>query len=178
MFHSHARGMGNPPVMIVMGVAGSGKSTIGARLAARLGAEFYDADDFHPAANIAKMAAGIPLDDEDREPWLERLKKELIDATGPGKQAVVACSALKKVYRERLGVGDGGVRLIYLRGDADLLAERLANRAGHFMKPGMLESQLAALEEPSASEGMTVNIEVGVEEILGMILNSNGDIGN
>ncbi len=152
--------------MIVMGVAGSGKSTVGARLAQRLGAEFFDADDFHPESNHAKMAAGIPLNDADREPWLVRLKREVIDATPDGKRSVLACSALKKSYRESLGVGSAGIQLIYLRGEAALLAERLAGRAGHFMKAGMLESQLAALEEPHPDEGITLGIDAGVEEIL------------
>jgi len=162
--------MENIRVFIVMGVAGSGKSTIGAQLAHRLGAGFADADDFHPEANIMKMAAGIPLDDADREPWLDRLRREVIDATPAGKRSVLACSALKKRYRERLGVGSPGIRLIYLKGDAALLAERLASRPSHFMKAGMLESQLAVLEEPLPDEGLTLGIEAGVEEILEIIL--------
>ena len=157
-------------VLIVMGVAGSGKSTVGAQLALRLGAEFSDADDFHPESNVVKMAAGIPLNDADREPWLDRLRHEVIDATPLGDRAVLACSALKKSYRERLGVGSPGIRLIYLKGDAALLAERLASREDHFMKAAMLESQLAVLEEPLAEEGLTLGIEAGVEEILETIL--------
>jgi gluconokinase len=164
-----------PRVVIVMGVAGCGKSTIGALLAARNGGVFFDADDFHPAANIDKMASGIPLDDGDRKPWLARLRSEVIDAAAAGLFTVLACSALKKSYRQQLGVGTPGVNLIYLKGEAALLAGRLAGRAGHYMKAGMLESQLATLEEPSPAEGIHIGIESGpgeivadMEQVLGM----------
>lgn len=153
-----------------MGVAGSGKSAVGAKLAERLGAKFFDADDFHPESNLLKMAGGIPLDDADRAPWLRRLRRDVIDATPEGQCRVLACSALKKRYRDILGVGSLGIRLIYLQGDAVLLAKRLAHRAGHFMKAGMLESQLAALEEPHSDEGITLKIDQGVEQILSEIL--------
>ncbi|MEX1114129.1 MAG: gluconokinase [Akkermansiaceae bacterium] len=162
-------------VVIVMGVAGCGKSTIGALLAARNGGVFFDADDFHPAASIDKMASGIPLDDGDRQPWLARLRSEVIDAAATGSFTVLACSALKKSYRQQLGVGTPGVNLIYLKGEAALLAGRLAGRAGHYMKAGMLESQLATLEEPSPAEGIHIGIESGpgeivadMEQVLGM----------
>jgi len=156
-------------VIIVMGVAGCGKSTIGARLAARGGGSFHDADDFHPPANIAKMAAGQPLDDRDRAPWLARLRREVIDPAPAGGLAVLACSALKKIYREQLGVGTADVALVYLKGDTATLTSRLAARPNHYMKAGMLESQLATLEEPSPAEGITVGIDSSAEEIVSSI---------
>lgn len=161
-------------IVVLMGVAGCGKSTVGALLAARHGGPFHDADDFHPAANIAKMAAGTPLDDLDRAPWLERLRKEVIDAAPAGGLSVLACSALKKIYRERLGVGTTGVALVYLKGDPATLAHRLATRPGHYMKAGMLESQLAILEETSPAEGVTVGIDPPVPEIVTAIESALG----
>jgi len=146
-------------VIVIMGVAGSGKTTIGQALAAELRWPFRDADEFHPPANIAKMAAGTPLNDSDRAPWLAAIRA-YIDATlSEGKSAVVTCSALKESYRETLSkdhADDSGnrtsptsaVRWVYLKGDAALVAERLSHRRGHFMKPEMLQSQLTTLEEP------------------------------
>ena len=161
--------MEKPRVVIVMGVAGSGKSTIGELLAVRNGGSFHDADGFHPLENIAKMAAGNPLDDADRAPWLARLRHEVVDATPPGEFSVIACSALKRIYRDALGCGKAGVVLVYLKGDAATLAARLASRTGHFMKAGMLESQLATLEEPTPEEGISVSIKGPVDEILSFI---------
>ena len=152
-----------------MGVAGSGKSTVGARLAAEIGGCFHDADDFHPAANIAKMAAGIPLDDADRAPWLARMRTEIIDPAASGPPVILACSALKLSYRQQLGVGGPSVALVYLKGDAATLVTRLANRAGHYMKAGMLESQLATLEEPAPNEGITLEINDSVDAIVSRI---------
>lgn len=166
--------MQKPRVVVVMGVAGSGKSTIGVILARRNGGDFYDADDFHPPANVAKMASGSPLDDEDRAPWLGRLRDEVIDATRAGKFCVLACSALKKAYREQLGIGRSGVKLVYLKGDSTTLAERIGKRSGHYMRAAMLDSQLATLEEPSPGEGITVGIEPGVDEIVARIEDSLG----
>lgn len=130
-----------------MGVAGSGKSTVGRLLAERLGWPFLDGDDFHPPQNVERMRRGIPLTDADRLPWLEHLR-ELVSRSG---SAVVACSALKESYREILSGGDPRVRFIYLRADPALLAARLEKRTGHFFARTLLDSQFAALEEPEGA---------------------------
>src|SRR5271169_3397985 len=135
-------------IVVVMGVAGSGKSTIGQVLARRLGWRFYEGDDYHPERNRAKMRAGEPLTDEDRRPWLEALAKLISDCMRNHENAVLACSALKQIYRDRLGIGSEGVRLVYLSGSPELIARRLAARHGHFFDPGLLQSQLDTLEEP------------------------------
>lgn len=131
-----------------MGVAGSGKSTVGRLLAERLGRPFFDADNFHPDSNVDKMRLGIALTDDDRRPWLERLRELIADRLSRGESAVLACSALKESYRRVLSGGDPRVRFVYLRADPDLLEARLERRAGHFFARSLLESQLAALEEP------------------------------
>lgn len=138
-------------IVVVMGVAGAGKTTVGRLLAADLGAAFLDADDFHPPANVAKMRAGTPLEDADRWPWLERLNAILRERAGRGESAVLACSALKAAYRARLLEGLPQARLVYLRGARELIAGRLAARRGHYMNPGLLDSQFAALEEPAGA---------------------------
>lgn len=138
-------------IVVVMGVAGAGKTTVGRLLASDLGAAFLDADDFHPPANVAKMRAGTPLDDADRWPWLERLNATLRERAGRGESAVLACSALKAAYRERLLEGLPQAKLVYLRGARELIAERLAARRGHYMNPALLDSQFAALEEPAGA---------------------------
>lgn len=153
-------------VIILMGVAGSGKTTVGRELAGELGWKFYDADDFHTRSNIEKMSRGIPLDDEDRAPWLERLRELIESCIARGENAVLACSALKESYRRMLLVGES-VKLVYLKGDRRLLLERLGGRHGHFMKPEMLDSQLAALEEPE--RGLTVDVRATPEEIAAKI---------
>jgi len=135
-------------IVLVIGVCGCGKTTIGQALAQELGWRFLDADDFHPEANVAKMASGIPLTDEDRWPWFDRIVAEMQRVSRAGKHAVVACSALKQAYRNRLASG-GDVRVVYLKGDAATIEPRLARRAGHFMPASLLPSQLATLEEPS-----------------------------
>ena len=135
-------------VVVLMGVAGSGKTTVGRRLADELGWKFYDADDFHPPANVEKMGRGVPLADEDRRPWLAALRRLIDDSLARGESAVLACSALKESYRQQL-LADPRTRLVYLRGDYDLIKGRLANRRGHYMQPGMLDSQFADLEEPA-----------------------------
>ncbi|MEW6688766.1 MAG: gluconokinase [Pseudomonadota bacterium] len=139
-------------IVVVMGVSGSGKTTIGRLLAARLGCEFVEGDDFHPPANIAKMAAGTPLTDEDRWPWLERLNQELRGR----KNAVLACSALKDIYRGRLASGLERVRFVHLHGAFDLIQSRLRARKHLYMPASLLESQFAALEPPS--EAIAVDV--------------------
>jgi gluconokinase len=136
-------------VVLLMGVAGSGKTTIGRELAAELGWKFADADDFHPPANVAKMSAGIPLDDTDRAPWLAAIRLYIDARLAAGENAVVTCSALKEKHRAVLLTGTTDVKLVYLRGSRELLWSRLSGRSGHFMKPAMLDSQLATLEEPA-----------------------------
>lgn len=136
-------------VILVMGVAGSGKTTVGGRLARELGWAFHDGDDFHPPANVEKMRSGVPLTDADRLPWLTELRRVIDRCLAAGEDAVIACSALKDSYRRLLGAGRPGVALVYLRGGAGLIERRLAARQGHFMPPRLLESQLAALEEPA-----------------------------
>lgn len=137
-------------ILLLMGVAGSGKTTIGRQLASDLGWRFYDADDFHPPANVAKMAAGTPLTDTDRKPWLEALRARIETSLASGENAIVGCSALKATYRAILQQrAEEPIQFIYLRGSPELLAARLAARTDHFMKPGMLASQLSALEEPA-----------------------------
>ena len=138
---------------VVMGVAGSGKSLIGARLARELHVEFVEGDDLHPPENVRRMAAGIPLTDDDRKGWLTKIGDRLRDAKSAGLGLVVSCSALKRIYRDLLrSVAAADLRFVYLAGSRELLAERLANRRGHFMPPSLLESQLAILEEPSPDE--------------------------
>ena len=141
-----------PTVLIVMGVSGAGKSTIAAMLALRLGWTYEDADWFHPSANIEKMHSGLPLTDDDRWPWLQRIAA-WIDATRrEGGHGVVACSALKRAYRDILIGSRADVRLVYLKGDRDLIARRMALRHGHFMPASLVDSQFATLEEPGDDE--------------------------
>ena len=135
-------------IIVLMGVAGSGKTTVGRLLAADLRWPFMDGDDFHPQANIDKMRRGIPLTDADRVPWLDALNRLIRDITGEGRNAVIACSALKQAYRDRLKAGAADVCFVHLRGDAPLMQRRLEARPDHFMKAGMLAGQLDALEEP------------------------------
>ena len=135
-------------VVVLMGVAGSGKTTVGRLLAGALGWKFYDADDFHPPANVEKMSRGVPLDDDDRWPWLAALRRLIDDALARGESAVLACSALKESYRQYL-LADERARLVYLKGDYDTVLKRMANRRGHYMKAEMLDSQFADLEEPA-----------------------------
>jgi gluconokinase len=135
-----------------MGVSGAGKSVVGAALARALGAEFHDGDDYHPPSNRAKMASGIPLDDVDRAGWLATLAGLLEHAAGNAQSIVVACSALKRSYRDTLRAGAPGLRILYLHGPRELIARRLSERTGHFMPPSLLESQFATLEPPQPDE--------------------------
>jgi gluconokinase len=139
-------------VLVVMGVSGSGKSTIASLLAARLGWEYADGDWFHPAANVEKMHAGHPLTDEDRWPWLRAIAAWIDETRAKGGHAVIACSALKRAYRDILIGSRRDVGLVYLKGEHDLIARRLSLRNGHFMPPALLDSQFAALEEPGPDE--------------------------
>ncbi|HEY5320030.1 MAG TPA: gluconokinase [Galbitalea sp.] len=151
-----------PPRIVVMGVAGSGKSAIGARLATALGVPFLDADDLHPLSNVAKMTAGIPLEDDDRWPWLDAVGAAI--AAGAG--GVVACSALRFGYRERLRASVPGLVFVHLEGSAELLAARIGARANHFMPSALLHSQLAALEPlRSAEAGFGVDIAGDPDEL-------------
>jgi gluconokinase len=146
-------------VVIISGVSGAGKTTIGRLLAQELGWAFYDADDFHPAGNIEKMHHGVPLTDEDRQPWLESLRASVKRWLSKGQDAVLACSALKKAYRDHLRVGPE-VKIVFLRGGYEVVADQLRSRRGHFMDPGLLQSQFADLEEPQPAED-AIRIDLG-----------------
>ncbi len=164
-------GAASPSVLLVMGVSGSGKTTVAALLAERLRWAFEDGDDFHPPANVEKMRSGVALTDEDRGPWLDAIAA-WIDATrNAGGHGVVACSALKRRYRSVLMGGRPDVRLIYLQGDRDLIARRLAPRHGHFMPASLLQSQFEALEEPGPDEDpVTVSVAQRPHEIVERVL--------
>ena len=160
-----------PNALIVMGVSGAGKSTVAEALAARLGWRCEDADRFHPASNVAKMSAGEPLTDDDRWPWLKAIADEIDRLCDGGLHAVFACSALKRTYREILVHGRDDVRIVFLDGSKELIAERLAARKGHFMPPGLLDSQFNTLERPTHDErAITVGIDASVDEIVDEIL--------
>lgn len=156
-------------VFVVMGVSGCGKTTVGEALAAHLNCRFYDADDFHPPENIAKMERGIPLNDLDRAPWLARLAALIQEHLDNGETAVLACSALKKRYRDELRVSSQ-VQFIYLEGDFDLVWQRMQARRNHYMKAEMLHSQYDALEPPPVDEAIVIPIDQTVEDMLAQIL--------
>jgi len=156
-----------PCALVVMGVSGSGKSTIADKLAERLSWTYEDGDRFHPASNVAKMSAGHPLTDEDRWHWLQAIADEIDRLCMAGEHAVIACSALKRAYRDVLVHGRSDVRIVYLDGTQQLIAHRLAQRKGHFMPPGLLDSQFGTLQPPDASERpVTVSIDASVEAIV------------
>jgi gluconokinase len=139
-------------IVIVAGVAGSGKTTVGTQLARRLGWRFADADSFHPAANVAKMRAGIPLTDEDRAPWLRAINRWMDDIDALGESGVITCSALKRHYRDQLLDGRPAATMVFLEVSKDVLVQRLNHRLGHFFPEKLLDSQLAAVEPPAPDE--------------------------
>src|SRR4051812_13765136 len=148
------------PILVVMGVSGSGKTTIGALLAGRMQWTYAEADDFHPPANVAKMAAGRPLDDEDRWPWLAAIGAWIDERRAAGEPGVVTCSALKRSYRDLLRQGRPEARVVYLHGSRELIAGRLVARHGHFFKAELLDTQFADLEEPAPDEDvLTVSVD-------------------
>lgn len=155
-------------VILLMGVSGSGKTTVGQLLAAQLGWQFADADDFHSAANIEKMHRGIPLTDADRVPWLATLRKIIEDWIHTGSSAVLACSALKQSYRDELNASPE-VRVVYLKGTPQLLRQRMLERHGHFMTEPMLASQLDTLEEPPENDALILDIATTPAEIVAQI---------
>ena len=160
-----------PAAIIVMGVSGSGKSTIGALLAEALGWPFADADGFHPAENVAKMAAGTPLTDADRWPWLDAIAAHIGVARGTGQPVVVACSALRRAYRERLRAGHGDLIFLHLAGAPAVIAERQAARQGHFMPPSLMASQFATLEDPAAeADAVIVSVSASPHEVVATAL--------
>lgn len=152
------------PRVVMMGVSGSGKSTVGEALAEAAGVLFVDGDGLHPAANVAKMSAGIPLVDADRWPWLDVIAQTL---AGHPEGVVVACSALRKIYRDRIRAGAPGVRFVFLDGPMEVIGTRQASRKGHFMPPSLLASQFATLERPGADEPdvLTVSVEQPIEAV-------------
>jgi carbohydrate kinase (thermoresistant glucokinase family) len=171
-----------PPVLVIMGVSGSGKSTIARPLAARLGWTFQEGDDFHPAANIAKMKSGVPLDDADRAPWLAAIAAWIDARAAAGEAGIVTCSALKRAYRDELTHGRPQVRIVYLRGSQAVIAERLAKRQHHFMPPSLLQSQFADLQEPDSDEhpiaiDIDQPVEAQVAEIIKALGSSAADAG-
>ena len=159
-----------PRAVILMGVSGSGKSTVGASLARRLECPFLDADDFHPAANVEKMKHGIPLNDEDRMPWLRRLHEELEHRLGSGASVVLGCSALKESYRKILEEGLSRIDFVFLDVDQLTLKERLGKRKDHFFPKELLESQFAALERPS--DAIAVDARLPFQDVVEQIVNA------
>ena len=153
-------------IVIIFGVSGAAKTTIGKLLAEELGWQFYEADDFHPRSNIEKMRSGRPLTDEDRWPWLERLREQITRSLAAKENAVLACSALKRMYREHLRVS-GDVKFVFLRGDYALIERQLRRRRGHFMNPALLQSQFADLEEPQPDEDvLTIDLGRSPQELV------------
>jgi carbohydrate kinase (thermoresistant glucokinase family) len=157
-------------IIVVMGVSGSGKTTIGRQLAELLDWPFWDADDFHPPANIQKMSHGVPLTDADRAGWLAALASQIAARLAAGQSGVLACSALKQAYRDILQVDPAQVRFVFLRGSYALIQSRMQARPGHYMRPEMLSSQFATLEEPP--EALSVDISLSPQEIVDQILTS------
>jgi carbohydrate kinase (thermoresistant glucokinase family) len=161
----------SPFAIVVMGVSGSGKSTVAALLAARLGWQFIEGDTFHPAANVAKMREGIALADEDRWPWLDAIAAWIDAQRATGRHCVVACSALKRAYRERLLCGHHDVRFVYMKAEYALVSRRMAARQGHYMPVTLLQSQFDTLEEPGVAENpLTATIDEAPDQIVARIV--------
>jgi carbohydrate kinase (thermoresistant glucokinase family) len=159
------------PAYVVMGVSGCGKSTVGRQLAKALGLRYLEGDDFHPSANVARMAAGVALTDDDRREWLQRMSARLAQAHSANEGVVLACSALKRSYRDQLRSGAPALQLVYLQGTRELLAERMAGRKDHYMPASLLDSQLATLEPPQPDEGaLVLDIARTPEEIVAAIV--------
>jgi gluconokinase len=156
-----------PTGFLIMGVSGSGKTTLGRALAQKLAWDFFDADDFHPPGNIAKMTTGIPLSDSDRGPWLAALHHQLLSTLSADRHPVLACSALKEAYRTQLLEGLEGMAIIYLKGSYDLIWRRMAVRERHYMKPQMLQSQFDILQEPK--DAVVLDVEMPVKDMLDTI---------
>ncbi|WP_145538681.1 gluconokinase [Yersinia alsatica] len=154
--------------IIVMGVSGSGKTTVGEAVARRIHAKFIDGDDLHPRANIQKMGSGHPLNDEDRMPWLERLSDAAYSLNHKNETGIIVCSALKRRYRDRLREGNPEMVFLYLKGSFDVIMGRLKARSGHFMPTDLLKSQFEALEEPGAEEAdvICVDIDADIDEVV------------
>lgn len=154
--------------IIVMGVSGSGKTTVGEAVARQIHAKFIDGDDLHPRANIQKMGSGHPLNDEDREPWLERLSDAAYSLHHKNETGIIVCSALKRRYRDRLREGNQGMIFLYLKGSFDIIMERLKARSGHFMPTDLLKSQFDTLEEPNSGEPdvICVDIDADIDEVV------------
>ncbi|MCB1834795.1 MAG: gluconokinase [Geminicoccaceae bacterium] len=162
--------MADPHIIVVMGVTSSGKSSIGRALADRLGAAFFEGDDFHPRANVEKMSRGQPLDDADRAPWLDAIATEIERQARTGRSAIFTCSALRRIYRDRLRRGSGYLRFVFLDGERELIAGRMAARRDHFMPPTLLPSQLATLERPDGeADVLQVDNSAGIGEIVEQI---------
>ncbi|SHI22798.1 gluconokinase [Ferrimonas marina] len=154
--------------LIIMGVSSTGKSVVGAQLATQLGAKFIDGDDLHPKANILKMASGQALNDDDRAPWLERIRDVVFSVEQKNEVAVVVCSALKRAYRDQIREGNGQVRFLHLHGDFELIAQRMQARKGHFMPLSLLENQYNTLELPGAEEAdvTAIGVEVPLAQVV------------
>lgn len=160
--------------IVVMGVSGSGKSTVGEKLAIRASLEFHDADQFHPPANIAKMSSGTPLTDEDRVPWLTAMSDFIHERSKEGHVPVLACSALKKAYRDLLRGGKNHITFVYLAGDFSLIEERMNARKDHFMPPGLLKSQFDTLEEPDRLEAIRIDVSPDPDDIVESVMKELG----
>ena len=163
-----------PPAVVITGVSGAGKSTVGQVLAQAMGARFVDGDDLHPPASVAKMASGEPLTDADREPWIDALVGELRAAARVGERVVLACSGLRSAHRRRLEAAVEGTVVVHLHVEPDVLARRLAARQGHFMPASLLQSQLAALEDPVLDGALVVDGAMPVSDVVEAIIAALG----